>query len=144
MNCSINHVLWSNCLFVEYPFNTISSAYLETGHVSMGQLCQFLGIKCFTDTNWFMLSYAIASMELKLIFSFMNNEKNCYISWMQGLIICLWESMSFIEADASFFWRDIASLVALKVVISTTFGVPSVVAFDDVSVLVFWDFRTIL
>ena len=63
---------------------------------------------------------------------------------MQGLIICLWESLSFIEAEASSFWRDMTSLVALEVVISTTFGVPGAVGFDDVSILVFWDLGTIL
>ena len=61
---------------------------------------------------------------------------------MQGLIICLWESLSFIEAEASSFWRDMTSLVALEVVISTAFGVPGVVGFDDVSILVFSDFGT--
>ena len=69
-------------------------------------------------------------MELKLFFLFwITKREKSYVLWMQGLIICLWESLSFIEAEASFFWWDMTSLVALEVVISTTFGVPGAVGF---------------
>ena len=69
------YVLWPTCLFMEYPSNPVSSAYLETDHVSMGQLCQFLGIKCLTDTIDFTLRYVVASIELKLFFLFWITKK---------------------------------------------------------------------
>ena len=103
----------------------------------------FLGSNVLLTLIDFTLRYVIASMELKLIF-FLLITKKCYILWMQGLIICLWESLSFIEAEASSFWRDMTLLVALEVVISKTFGVPGVVGFNDVSILVFWEFGTIM
>ena len=103
----------------------------------------FLGSNVLLTLIDFTLRYVIASMELKLIFSFLNNEQ-CYILWMQELIICLWESMSFNEAEASSFWRGMTSLGALGVVITKTFGVPGAVGFNDVSFLVFWEFGTIM